>query len=322
MRSSGIGGQAVLEGVMMRHKNEVAVAVRKPDGTIKVAKQRVRSPKDICKAFGWPIIRGVASFISSLVIGIKTLTYSANIYAEDEETEKSDNSKSESAIMFGTVAFSLIFAVAIFMILPYAAANGILKLAKSDSAILLAVIEGVIKLGIFIAYISLISLMKDIKRTYMYHGSEHKCINCIEGGNALTVDNVMKASKEHRRCGTSFIFFVLFLSIILFVILDAVLNSIGILDTSNFVNKIIRMGFRLLLVPLIAGLSFEFIQWTGNSDLKIAGILSKPGLWIQALTTKEPDRDMVEVAIASVEAVFDWRGYLKEEGIDDDKPDC
>ncbi len=178
-----------------------------------------------------------------------------------------------------------------------------MKLFHSDSSVLLAVIEGVLKLAIFIGYIAAISLMKDIKRTFMYHGSEHKCINCIESGHELTVDNVMASSKEHRRCGTSFIFFVLFISIIFFIFL-------------HFDNRLLRIGMRLLLIPVIAGVSFEFIQWAGNSDSKLAAILSRPGMWIQGLTTKEPERDMVEVAIASVEAVFDWRNYLREQGIE------
>ena len=337
MKSSGIGGQAVLEGIMMRSKNEIAVAVRKPDGDIEVGRMHARTPKEICKAFGWPVIRGVAAFISSLVIGIQTLMFSANFFVEEEEEEniadkakgktkeKKTEAKPESnelgsgfsgVMMFGTVAFSLILAIVIFMLVPYWAATGIMKLFGSDSVVWVAIIEGILKLAIFIAYVSLISLMKDIRRTYMYHGSEHKCINCIESGKELTVDNVMASSKEHRRCGTSFLFFVIFISIILFIALDVVLSTCTSFDTKLFVNKIIRMGIRLLMVPIIAGLSFEFIQWAGNSDTKISGILSKPGLWIQGLTTKEPERDMVEVAIQAVEAVFDWRAYLREQGIE------
>ena len=328
MKSSGIGGQAVLEGIMMRHKNDIAVAVRKPDGNIEVGKQKTISPKEKCSIFGWPIIRGMVSFVYSLVIGIKTLTFSASFFMEEEEDTKKkessgkDKQAGEGALMFGTVALSLVLAIAIFMILPYWAATGILKLFGSDSAILTAVIEGVLKLAIFIAYISLISLMKDIRRTFMYHGSEHKCINCIESGHALTVDNVMAASKEHRRCGTSFIFFVLFISIIFFIILDVILTTFTSFDTTLFVNKLARMGMRLLLIPIIAGISYEIIQWAGNSDSKLADILSRPGMWIQGLTTKEPERDMAEVAIAAVEAVFDWREYLREQGIEVSEPDA
>lgn len=325
MKSSGIGGQAVIEGIMMRSGNDIAVAVRKPDGNIEVGKQKTVSPKDKNKIFGWPIIRGIVSFIFSLVIGIKTLTFSASFYMDEEEEKKpsktKEDNKGEGALMFGTVAISLVLAIAIFMILPYWASTGIVKLFGSDSAVLVAVIEGVLKLAIFIAYISLISLMKDIRRTFQYHGAEHKCINCIESGHELNVDNVMKSSKEHRRCGTSFIFFVLFISIIFFIILDVLLSLDPSFDTRLFVNKLARMGLRLLLIPVIAGLSYEFIQWAGNSGSKVAGILSKPGLWIQGLTTKEPDRDMVEVAITAVEAVFDWRDYLRKQGIEVSEPE-
>ena len=324
MKSSGIGGQAVIEGIMMRSKNDIAVAVRKPDGNIEVGKQKTVSPRDVCSVFGWPVIRGIVSFIFSLVIGIRTLTFSASFFMDEEEAQKEkkkDSSKGEGAMMFGTVALSLIFAIALFMVLPYWASTGILKLFRSESAVLVAVIEGVLKLAIFIAYISLISMMKDIRRTFMYHGAEHKCINCIETGHELNVDNVMKASKEHRRCGTSFIFFVLFISIIFFIILDVILSLNTSFDTTLFVNKLARMGLRLLLVPVIAGLSYEVIQWAGNSDSALANILSKPGLWIQGLTTREPERDMAEVAITAVEAVFDWRTYLREQGIEVSEPE-
>ena len=337
MKTSGIGGQAVLEGVMMRHKNDIAVAVRKPDGDIVIGKQSARTPKEVCRIFGWPIIRGVAAFISSLVIGIQTLMFSANFFIEEEddgkniaekakaaevddsmkspeEKMKASNEGLSSGLMFATVAFSLVLAIVIFMLVPYWGATGILKLFGSDSVVWVAVIEGILKLIIFIAYVSLISLMKDIKRTFMYHGSEHKCINCIESGHELNVDNVMASSKEHRRCGTSFLFFVIFISIIFFIALDVVLSTCTSFDTKLFVNKLLRMCMRLVLIPVVAGLSYEFIQWAGNSDSKAAGVLSKPGLWIQGLTTKEPERDMVEVAIASVEAVFDWRAYLREQG--------
>ncbi|MBQ9814789.1 MAG: DUF1385 domain-containing protein [Lachnospiraceae bacterium] len=304
MKSSGIGGQAVIEGVMMRHKNDVAVAVRRPDGVIQVGRQQFINLTEKSKIFKWPVIRGVVSFISSLIIGIKTLTYSASFFETEEEKEKEkDSGKGENAMMFGTIAISLIFAVAIFFVLPYFVSSWIMKLTGSTSQVLLAVIEGVLKLGIFIGYIAAISLMKDIKRTFMYHGAEHKCINCIESGKELNVDNVMKSSKEHRRCGTSFVVFVLVISIIFFMFI-------------RVSHPVLRIVLRLVLVPVIAGVSFEFIQWAGNSDSKAAAILARPGLWMQALTTKEPDRSMAEVAIASVEAVFDWRAYLREQGID------
>ena len=311
MKSSNIGGQAVIEGVMMRHDEDIAVAVRRPDGQIEVGKSKFENPAKRFPVLGWPIIRGVVSFVMSLILGIRTLTYSASFYEDDIEKEhgKTDQaidstfkSKGESAVMVFTIFVSLVIAVALFIVLPYVISLLILKFTNITSNILLAVIEGVIKLAIFIAYLALISKMKDIKRTFMYHGAEHKCINCIESGHELTVDNVMKASKEHRRCGTSFIFFVLFISIIFFIFI-------------RVDNVFLRLIIRLLLIPIIAGVSYEFILWAGNSDSKAAAILSRPGLWMQGLTTKEPTRAMVEVGIASVEAVFDWRSYL--EGIDD-----
>ena len=312
MKSSGIGGQAVIEGVMMRHDSDVAVAVRRPDGVIEVGRMKYTNLAKKNKFFSFPIIRGVVSFISSLVLGIKTLTYSASFYEEEEtgkeKQEKKDNSKGENAMMFGTVAFSLIFAVALFIVLPYFVSSWIMKLTGSESQLLLAVIEGVLKLAIFIGYIAAISRMKDIKRTFMYHGAEHKCINCIESGRELNVDNVMKSSKEHRRCGTSFVVFVLVISIIFFMFI-------------RVSNPILRVALRLILVPVIAGVSFEFIQWAGNSDSKAAAILAKPGLWMQGLTTKEPERKMAEVAIASVEAVFDWREYLRGQGFEVSDPE-
>ena len=310
-RSSNIGGQAVIEGVMMRHDEDVAVAVLRPDGEIEVGKSKYRNLTKKATAFGWPIIRGVVSFISSLILGIKTLTFSASFYEDDIEKENGKldktidstfKSKGESAVMVFTIVFALIIAIALFIVLPYVASSLILRFTNITSSALLAVIEGVIKLAIFIGYIALISKMKDIKRTFMYHGAEHKCINCIESGLPLTVDNVMKSSKEHRRCGTSFIFFVLFISIIFFIFIRV--------DTLW-----LRLVIRILLIPVIAGVSFEFIRWAGNSNSKAAAVLSRPGLWMQALTTKEPTPDMVEVGIASVEAVFDWKAY--QEGIDD-----
>ncbi|MCQ2513128.1 MAG: DUF1385 domain-containing protein [Lachnospiraceae bacterium] len=311
MKSSNIGGQAVIEGVMMRHDEDIAVAVRRPDGQIEVGKSKYANIAKKYKVFGVPIIRGVVSFISSLVVGIKTLTYSASFYEDDIEKEhgvtdkaidSTFKSKGESAVMVFTVAFALVIAIALFIVLPYIISMLILKFTNITSSTLLAVIEGIIKLAIFVGYIALISKMKDIKRTFMYHGAEHKCINCIESGKPLTVDNVMASSKEHRRCGTSFIVLVLVISIIFFIFI-------------RVETFWLRLVIRLLLVPVIAGVSYEFIKWAGNSDSKAASILSKPGMLMQALTTKEPTRDMVEVGIASVEAVFDWKAY--QEGIDD-----
>lgn len=325
MKSSGIGGQAVLDGVMMRYKEKIAVAVRKPDGSIEVGTQVSYTPSQKHKFFRLPIIRGIVSFIYSLVIGIKTLSYSADFDLEEEEQnisakantdvtqvketkmEEKETSKGEVALLSVSMVLGLIIALVLFLFLPYWISDLIVRFTGLDSPTLLAIIEGVLKLAIFIGYIAAISLMKDIKRTFMYHGAEHKCINCIETGHELTVDNVMAASRQHRRCGTSFIIYVLVLSIIFFIFI-------------RFDKTWLRVLVRLLLIPIIAGVSYEFIQWAGNSDSKAAAILSKPGLWVQGLTTREPDREMAEVGIASVEAVFDWRGYLREQGYEVSDP--
>ena len=313
MRSCKMGGQAVIEGVMMRYKNSVAVSVRKSDGSIRVGRMKYISASAKHPFLKWPIVRGVVSFVDSLSLGIRTLMYSANIFEEEaSEEEKTQEKKSqvvsesmkdknttkgEAALMTGTVLFSLVVSVALFVLLPYFISSLITRV--TGSTVLLAIVEGVIKVAIFIGYLAAISLMPDIKRTFMYHGSEHKCINCIESGLELNVDNVMKSSKEHRRCGTSFIFFVLLISIIFCMFI-------------RVKTWWLRLIIRLLIIPIIAGVSYEFIQWAGNTDSKLAYVLSKPGLWMQALTTKEPERDMVEVAIASVNHVFDWKKYKED----------
>ncbi|MCF0229148.1 MAG: DUF1385 domain-containing protein [Parasporobacterium sp.] len=322
MKSCNMGGQAVIEGVMMRYKSNVAVSVRKPDGDIQVGCMKYAAATSKHPALKWPIVRGVVSFVDSMVLGIKTLMYSASIFEEEAPENKDDkkeakvnaeamksksSSKGESALMAGTVVFSLGISVVLFVLLPYFVSSLITKF--TDSTVLLAVVEGILKVGIFVGYLAAISLMPDIKRTFMYHGAEHKCINCIESGKELTVDNVMVSSKEHRRCGTSFLFFVVLISIIFCMFI-------------RVKTWWLRLVIRLLIIPLVAGVSYEFIQWAGNSDSKLATIFSRPGMWMQGLTTKEPLRDMVEVAIASVEHVFDWRKYLedmKNASGDDDK---
>ncbi len=307
-----IGGQAVIEGVMMKNGDKYAVAFRKPDNEIEVDIQDYVSLGSRYKILRLPIIRGVVNFVESLVIGVKTLTYSASFYEEEEE-EKEKNSKNEKTdkkpkkektpeqqkksddlLMAGTVAFSLIFAVALFMMLPAFIVELLGKVIKNH--VLIAVIEGVIRLAIFIGYVVLISLMKDIQRVFMYHGAEHKTINCFEAGVSLTPENVKKYSRYHKRCGTSFLFIVMIISIFVFMFIKA--------DTAW-----LRILIRLLLVPVIAGISYEFIMFAGKSESKLAHILSVPGMWVQRLTTREPALDMIEVAIKSVEAVLDWQAY-------------
>lgn len=307
MRPSGIGGQAVIEGVMMKNQDVYAIAVRKPDQDIEVRKEEYHSIRKKYSFMGFPIIRGVVSFVESMVIGMKTLTYSASFYEEEEESRESAvektmgkvfKDKAEAVIMALTVVLSIVLAIGIFMILPFFAAQ-YFKKSITDTTIL-ALIEGLIRITIFVAYVVGISFMKDIKRVFMYHGAEHKTINCVENGLPLTVENVRGQSRHHKRCGTSFLFIVMFVSILFFMFIEV--------DTVW-----LRMLLRILLVPVIAGVSFEFIRLAGSSENGIVNLLSKPGMWLQSLTTREPDDSMIEVAIASVEAVFDWKKFQERE---------
>lgn len=306
MKSSGIGGQAVIEGVMMRNKDKYAVAVRKPDNNIEVSVKNCTNLAGKYRFLKLPIIRGIFSFIDSLVVGMSTLSYSASFYEDDEHDAKENKKpkkvkskeqeeKEEKVMMTFTIILSIVMAVAIFMIAPYYVSRLFAAFIKNDTAVIL--IEGMVRLVFFIVYVKLISLMKDIKRVYMYHGAEHKCINCIEHGLDLTVENVLKSSKEHKRCGTSFLLIVMCISIVFFMFI-------------RVDSPVLRLVLRVLLVPVIAGVSYEVLRLAGNSDSKLMDIVSRPGLWLQHLTTSEPDADMVEVAIASVEAVFDWKTYV------------
>ena len=309
MKSSGIGGQAVIEGVMMKNKDRYAVAVRKPDNEIEVVVKECSSPAEKHRFLGWPVIRGVVNFIDSLVIGMSTLSYSASFYEDDEPDDDAETkgkkkqktreqeAKEEKAMMTFTVILSIVMAVAVFMIAPYYVSRLFALFVKNDTAVI--IIEGIVRLVFFIIYVKLISLMNDIKRVYMYHGAEHKCINCIEHGMELTVENVLKSAKEHKRCGTSFLLIVMCISIVFFMFI-------------RVESPVLRLVLRILLVPVIAGVSYEVLRLAGNSDSKFMDIVSRPGLWLQHLTTREPDASMVEVAIASVEAVFDWRTYVEK----------
>ncbi len=320
MKYSGIGGQAVMEGVMMRNGRKYAVAVRKPDHQIEVKKEDNKASLFDEKWNKVPMVRGVLSFIDSLVLGMSTLMYSASFFEDEEEEEKEgkkrerrekkqkrsasadggekEKSAGETALMGGIVAFSIVIAVAVFMILPYYLSQ-VFQQFVTDNANLVAIFEGVLRLVIFIGYIVLISRMKDIQRVFMYHGAEHKCINCIEHGLDLTVENVRKSSKEHKRCGTSFLVFVIVISIILYLFIRVDSHAM-------------RIVVRLLLIPVIAGLSYELLRAAGRTENRLIQVLSKPGLWMQRLTVREPDDEMIQVGIASVEAVFDWRSFVQE----------
>lgn len=302
---SGIGGQAVIEGVMMKNQDLYAVAVRKPDGNIEIDTEEYHGILHGSRIKKIPFVRGVFNFVDSLILGMRTLTYSASFYEDDGAAEtKTDKvmgkvfgEKAEKVMMGFTVALSIVLAVAIFMILPYFLSSLFEKYVRNTS--LLALIEGVIRIAIFLLYVVAISLMQDIKRVYMYHGAEHKCINCIEHGHVLNVHNVKRSSRLHRRCGTSFLLIVMIVSVVLFILI-------------RVENPVMRLGLRLLLIPVIAGISYEIIRLAGRSENPIVKLISAPGLALQKLTTKEPDDEMIEVAIRSVEAVFDWKSFLGE----------
>lgn len=300
-----IGGQAVIEGVMMKNMDRYAVSVRKPDGKIETKVEECVSFAEKHPLFKLPILRGMVNFLESMVIGMQTLNYSASFYEDEEEQteekteqflEKFLGEKAEKVIMGIVLVFSLAISIGLFMILPYIASEAAGKLIHNEYGILL--MEGVIRIVIFLGYIVLISQMEDIKRVFMYHGAEHKTINCLEAGVELTTENVDNFSRLHKRCGTSFIFIVMIISMVFFFFIRV--------DTIW-----LRIVLRLLFLPLVAGVSYEFIRLAGSSDHPLVQIFSKPGLALQRLTTKEPDHSMIEVAIASVEGVFDWREYLE-----------
>lgn len=318
-----------MEGVMMKNKEEYAVAVRKPNNEIVVQKSIYKDFSNKVKLFKLPIFRGMLAFVDSLVIGIKSLNFSASFFDDEEDSQtgnrkngknkksdskskaadkkateskasddrKADDSKSNAALVALAVVLSIILSVALFMVLPAL----IIELFKKfiSNRFLLSFVEGILRLAIFIGYVVLASMLTDIKRVFMYHGAEHKTINCLENGFELTVENVRWQSKQHKRCGTSFMLIVILVSLLIFIILP----------TTGLFWRVIS---RILLVPFIAGISYEFIRLAGRSDSRVVNIFSKPGLWMQRLTTKEPDDAMIEVAIKSVEAVFDWRAFLAE----------
>ena len=319
MKYSGIGGQAVMEGVMMQNKDTYAVAVRKPDHEIDVKVSKRKNSKTLDAIRKIPILRGGVSFVDSLYLGMSTLMYSASFFededdegtlaskkkeekltAEEKKKRAAKEKKQENAMLGGTVVLSIVIALALFFALPYFLSGFFKKVISSQ--MLIAFIEGVIRLAIFLGYIAIISLTPDIKRTFMYHGSEHKCINCIEHGLPLTVENVRKSSKHHKRCGTSFLLIVMLISILFFMFI-------------RVDSKPLQLLLRLVLIPVIAGVSYEFIRLAGRYDNPVVNMLSVPGLLMQRMTTKEPDDEMIEVGIASVEAVFDWKKWQEENNV-------
>lgn len=320
MKYSGIGGQAVIEGVMMKNAREYAVAVRKPDNQIEVNKQESRSVREKYRLLNAPIVRGIVTFVESLVLGMRTLNYSASFFEEEAEKEEKKSKEAEETkeaeeveeiketkeakeakegkeglLMGLLVAVAIVAAIGIFVLAPFFISEALRRPIPSDQ--LRGLIEGVIRVLLFVLYVKLISMMEDIRRVFMYHGAEHKAINCVENGCELTVENVRRQTMVHRRCGTSFLLIVMFISILFFMFI-----VVG--------NIWLRMALRILLVPVIAGLAYEYIRFAGNHDNAVISVLNKPGLWLQSLTTKEPTDDMIEVAIASVDAVFDWRSFI------------
>ena len=297
-----LGGQAVIEGVMMKGPGGYSVAVRKPDKKIEVKLVRHRSYGDKHPFAKIPFIRGVVNFAEALIVGLRTLNYSAEFYEEEEVETKADQlfkdvfkEKAEDVMIGFTFLVSIVLAVALFMLLPAGIAEFIGKWVPNRAA--LSLIEGVIRLAVFIVYVVLISQMEDIKRVFMYHGAEHKTINCYEAGDELTPENVAKHSRYHKRCGTSFLFIVMVISILVFMLITAE-------------QMWLRFVLRILLIPVVASISYEFIRLAGRTDNPVINALSKPGMWIQKLTTKEPTEEMIQVAIISVEAVLYGKPYV------------
>ncbi|MHB8128676.1 MAG: DUF1385 domain-containing protein [Mobilitalea sp.] len=352
MKPSGIGGMAVMEGVMMKNKDVYAVAVRKPNNEIAVEKSTHKDISDKVKLFKLPVFRGMLAFVDSMLIGVKVLNYSASFFEEEEEltekqikklekkkankTKKNDKltveevsvtdseamsidntstkdknsldqakeDKSNALFMALAVVISIIISVSLFMVLPVVLTN--LLSSFITNGFLIAFIEGIVRLAIFVGYIILASRMPEIKRVFMYHGAEHKTINCLENGFELTVENVKWQTKQHKRCGTSFMLLVMLISLVFFMFIP----------TGNLLWRILS---RVILVPFIAGVSYEFIRLAGKSESRWVTIVSQPGLWMQGLTTKEPDDAMIEVAIQSVSAVFDWKTFLETSASEEPK---
>ena len=305
---SGIGGQAVIEGIMMKNLDEYSVAVRKSNGEIVVKKDKYVMIAKKIKLLGLPFIRGIFAMVDSLILGSKTLEYSASFFEEEEQESESKidkwlnehiNEKTLGIIMSIITVISVAVAIIVFSVVPAAIGSLFKTITKVDNNFWVAFLEGIVRILIFVIYIKLISRMDEIKRTFEYHGSEHKCINCIENGWDLTVENVMKASKEHKRCGTSFLVYVMVISIFLFMFI-------------NPPTLLYKFLSRIILIPVVAGISYEILRIAGQFDNKFMDIISRPGMWMQGLTTKEPDEKEVEVAIRAVEEVFDWREFKKQ----------
>ena len=295
---TSIGGQAVLEGIMMKGPDDMAVAVRKSDGEIIIDKKPVPSVTKKSKILKLPIIRGVVNFVESMVLGIKTLMFSAELYDMGEEDPTYTPSKfdewlekhfNKDAVVYVSLVLALFLSVGLFILLP----AFITKYATFfiQNHIVKSLIEGVVRMAIFVAYIALSSLSKDIRRVFEYHGAEHKTIFCYEKGLDLTVENVKAQPRLHPRCGTAFLIEVMILSVLAFSVI-------------SWDSLLVRIGLKLLLMPVVAGVAYEFLKFSGRSNNKCVAILTKPGLWLQKITTKEPDESQIEVAIAAMNEVI------------------
>ena len=302
IHKTSIGGQAVIEGVMMRGPQKIATAVRKPDGEIEMEEKAVGSVRR-SKILKLPVIRGCINFFDSMILGIQALMYSAKFFEIDDEgnqienepgkfekwlNEKLGSDKATNAIIYIAVCLSLVFSVGLFIILP-AVIVGFLK-GLIENHFLLTAAEGVVRICIFILYMALVSQMNDIKRVFMYHGAEHKTINCYEVGEELTVENVRKHTRFHPRCGTSFLLIVMVISIVVFSFI-------------SWENPFTRLLLRLALMPVVAGISYEIIKFAGRHENCFTRVISAPGKWFQHITTNEPDDSQIEVAIKAFLAV-------------------
>ena len=308
---SGIGGLAVLDGVMMRNRDRYAVAVRKEDGHVAVKVEHWHTLLEGSMLLRIPFVRGIFVFIDSMRLSLRAMGEAAEAPGSDtaakssgkkqkgKDSRRNDTARSavEGILTILTFVFSFALAIGLFVMLPYFLASMLVTYIRSES--LLSVFEGLLRIVIFVLYILLISRLSDIRRMFGYHGAEHKCINCIESGQLLTVENVRTSSRLHKRCGSSFILFVMLVSIVLFFFIRV--DSVPL-----------RLLLRILLLPVVSGISYELIRLAGRSDHILVRVLSAPGFWMQHLTTREPDDDMIEIGIRSVEAVFDWRSYLHD----------
>lgn len=302
-RLGSVGGQAVIEGVMMKNKDKYALAVRMPEGNIRVTKDECKSIKDKIKPLGWPIIRGVVNMIESLVLSMKTLTISADAFGLEEEETKFEiwlREKFGKSLLDVVMAIAMVLGVALgiglFFFLPLFISSSLFDKAGEETKWYATLFEGGIKIAIFVGYIWAVSLMKDIRRVFEYHGAEHKTIFCYEAGEELTPENVKKYTRFHPRCGTSFIFVILLLSILV----SSLVYSIPIMKSNIF----LKFASKLLTLPLTVGIGYEFIRFAGRHDNLFTKIVSAPGLWMQRLTTREPDETQIEVAIASLKCAL------------------